>query len=37
MLHNDGLARLTRHNRDLKMIYPHFGRYSNEQLVYGLQ
>ncbi|CAF3648246.1 unnamed protein product [Rotaria sp. Silwood1] len=37
ILHNDGLARLTRNNKDLKIIYPNFGKHPSEQLIFGIQ
>ncbi|CAF1621805.1 unnamed protein product [Adineta ricciae] len=37
ILHRDGLARLTRNNKDLRMIYPNFGNYQNERLIFGSQ
>ncbi len=37
ILHNDGFARLTRNNKELRMIYPNFGTHPNEQLIFGIQ
>ena len=37
MLHNDGLARLTRNNQDLKQIYPDFGEHFDEHLIFGIE
>ncbi|CAF1117189.1 unnamed protein product [Rotaria sordida] len=37
ILHNDGFARLTRNNKDLKMIYPNFGTHPSEKLIFGIQ
>ncbi|CAF1117467.1 unnamed protein product [Rotaria sordida] len=37
ILHNDGFARLTRNNKDLKMIYPNFGTHPSENLIFGIQ
>ncbi|UJR31994.1 hypothetical protein I4U23_019464 [Adineta vaga] len=37
ILHRDGFARLTRNNKDLRMIYPTFGNHPSESLIFGLQ
>ncbi|CAM2717252.1 unnamed protein product [Rotaria socialis] len=37
MLDNDGFARLTRNNKDMKMIYPTFGTHPSEHLIFGIQ
>ncbi|CAF1028635.1 unnamed protein product [Adineta steineri] len=37
ILHNDGFARLTRNNKELRMIYPNFGNHPNEHLIFNIQ
>ncbi|CAF4332353.1 unnamed protein product, partial [Rotaria magnacalcarata] len=37
MLDNDGFARLTRNNKDIKMTYPTFGTHPSEHLIFGIQ
>ena len=37
MLQHDGLACLTRDNKDLKEIHPNFGSHSRQRLLYGIE